>query len=419
MTPSEVRDRLDQRFRLLVAAEQTVSRHRTLGDAMTWSYDLLNDTERTVLAHCAVFAGGFDLLAGAAVCDAVGVDEIALLIALDSLVHKSLVTCQTTGDRTRYGMLETVRAFATNQLEASGALTDTRDAHARFFTREASRRFAAWDGPGQMDELVWVDDEFSNLRAGFRWSLDRRNVVSAATIAAHATMLALPLQRYEAVRWAEEVLPRAVAGNVRQLQRLYTAAALCTFGRADDAVNYAKAALSLTGDTRYDPFDGAWSSIAEANAHRYAGRVGRMVEICRELFDGPGLTHVVGSAGLVVGLPATGRPREAFDIADEALAAARTYGNPFWIAYALYGRGRLDILSRTHRGRCACCERPISTPGSNDSRTGRRSSLVTWPVWKRQKATWTKPFHYSILPSTPSSWRAPMPQSPRHSGTWP
>ena len=61
MTASEVRDRLDQRLRLLVGSRRGLERHHTLRHAVAWSYDLLDDTEKALLDRCSVFAGGFDL----------------------------------------------------------------------------------------------------------------------------------------------------------------------------------------------------------------------------------------------------------------------------------------------------------------------------------------------------------------------
>ena len=61
MTASEVRDRLDQRFRLLVGSRRGLERHHTLRHAVAWSYDLLDDAEKALLDRCSVFAGGFDL----------------------------------------------------------------------------------------------------------------------------------------------------------------------------------------------------------------------------------------------------------------------------------------------------------------------------------------------------------------------
>jgi hypothetical protein len=67
MTAIEVRDRLDQRLRLLVGSRRGLSRHHTLRHAVAWSYDLLDDTEKALLERCSVFAGGFDLHSACAV----------------------------------------------------------------------------------------------------------------------------------------------------------------------------------------------------------------------------------------------------------------------------------------------------------------------------------------------------------------
>ena len=67
MTASEVRDRLDHRFRLLVGSRRGLERHQTLRHAVAWSYDLLDDAEKAVLERCSVFAGGFDLQSACAV----------------------------------------------------------------------------------------------------------------------------------------------------------------------------------------------------------------------------------------------------------------------------------------------------------------------------------------------------------------
>ena len=61
MSVTEVRDRLDDRFRLLVGSRRGLERHQTLRHAVQWSYDLLDDAEKRLLARCSVFAGGFDL----------------------------------------------------------------------------------------------------------------------------------------------------------------------------------------------------------------------------------------------------------------------------------------------------------------------------------------------------------------------
>jgi len=105
MTATEVRDRLGDRFRLLAGSRRGLERHQTLRHAVAWSYDLLDDDERSVLNRCSVFAGGFDLPGAEAVtgCD----DDFATLDLLDALVRKSLMVADHSSGRT--GDLRMVR----------------------------------------------------------------------------------------------------------------------------------------------------------------------------------------------------------------------------------------------------------------------------------------------------------------------
>ena len=129
MTASEVRDRLDQRFRLLVGSRRGLERHQTLRHAVAWSYDLLDDAEKALLERCSVFAGGFDLQSACAVAGSDDPDDYAILDLLDALVRKSLLVADRSSGRTRFSMLETIRQFAEEQLVASGEATEVRAAH--------------------------------------------------------------------------------------------------------------------------------------------------------------------------------------------------------------------------------------------------------------------------------------------------
>jgi predicted ATPase len=340
MNPAEVRDRLGDRFRLLSGSRRGLARHQTLRQAVGWSYDLLDDDGRSVLTRCAVFVGGFDLAAAVAVCDGVGWDEYGLLDVLDALVRKSLVTAEQVSGHTRYGLLETIRQFAQEQLAATGIISEIRDRHARYFAQLAVAHWDMWDGPGQRVALDWVDVELANLRAGFRWAADQDDLATAAAIAAHTAMLAWSLERYEPAGWAEEILQPTRAAELAQLPRLYTAASLCAFtGRPEAAVEYADAAVALEADPRYVGFDPAWSHTREAGAHLFAGRVHRCMEIWANLATRPGSAQIMGRCGMVNALPLVGRAEEARALAEDTLAAARAHGNPFIVAMALLGSG--------------------------------------------------------------------------------
>ncbi len=342
MNPAEVLARLNERFRLLSGSRRGLERHQTLRQAVQWSYDLLTADEQVVLGCCSVFADGFDLASATEVIGG-GLDEYAVLDLLDSLVRKSLVTTAQVGGHTRYGLLETIRQFAEDQVAATGAIGEVRDRHAQWFAAQAVARMETFFSPRQRVALDWVDVEFANLRAGFRWSTDQNDVVTATAIAAHTVFLCYVLQRFEPIGWVEELLPAATAADLAYLPRLYFAAAMCMFtGRADDAVAFAERAVGLEADLRYDPFEHGLNQAFEAGAHGFAGRIDRFVEISTALATETEseLAHVGGLCGLTYILPAVGRAAEARAIADETLAAARAYGNPTYIAYALAGYGR-------------------------------------------------------------------------------
>ena len=334
MSARDVRDLLGDRFRLLTGARRGLERHQTLRHAVDWSYDLLEPAERSLLAHCAVFTGGFDLRAATAVL--AERDEFAALDGLESLVRKSLVTVDRSGGHARYGMLETIRQYAEDKLVAAGGSVVVRDRHAAYYAQQAVAYWALWDGPLQRDALDWVDCEFDNLRAGFRWAADREDVTVAAAIAAHATMLAFGLQRYEPIDWAEELLPTATAADISQLPRLYAAASHCSYTyRPRDGFDYACRELALETDQRYEPFENGWNRYWAVAASVFTGNWDTALAICGELVTEGGSAHVQGRCGQTLVLALSGRPDEAVTLVDETVAAARLHGNPWLIAHAL------------------------------------------------------------------------------------
>src|ERR1700756_2442946 len=194
MTASEMRDRLDHRFRLLVGARRGLERHHTLRHAVAWSYDLLDETEKTVLARCSVFAGGFDLQCACAIAGSDDLDEYAILEVLDALVRKSLLLAVRSSGRTRFSMLETIRQFAKEQLVTSGAAEAVRTAHARYFAGRETDILALWDSPRQRAAYDWFTIELANLRSAFRWAADRDDMDAGAPIAACSAFLGFLLE---------------------------------------------------------------------------------------------------------------------------------------------------------------------------------------------------------------------------------
>ncbi len=182
LSPSEIAERLDRRFALLSGSRRRgVSRHETLRAAVDWSYDLLDEPERAVLARVSVFSGGFTLEAAELVTEGGGEDETWDL--LSRLVDKSLLTVEEHHGWTRYRLLETIRQYAFERLGAIAADTvATRDRHLEYFVEFAEQ---AGQGLRTVDEALWtrrLTPEAENLRSALGWAIETEEVAGALRI---------------------------------------------------------------------------------------------------------------------------------------------------------------------------------------------------------------------------------------------
>jgi len=338
MTASDVRDRLDQRFRLLVGSRRGLERHHTLRHAVAWSYDLLDDTEKTVLDRCSVFAGGFDLQSACAVAGSDDLDEYAILEVLDALVRKSLLIANRSSGRTRFSMLETIRQFAEEQLVAGGEATEARTAHARYFAGREADILALWDSPRQREAYEWFATELANLRTAFRWAADHGDLDVAATIATYAGWLGSGVQTLEPIAWAEELIEPARVADHPRLAFLYVVASWCYMtGRIEAAVGYCDAGQIVVGRSRDALPYGIEGFLGVV--YLVIGQPERWAELCRAQLARRRDTHVYTRAWLVGALSLAGSGGEAMDCADGLIEAAEATGNPHMLAWALTAYG--------------------------------------------------------------------------------
>ena len=174
---------------------------------------------------------------------------------LDALVRKSLLVADRSSGRTRFSMLETIRQFAEDQLVASGAADEIRDAHARYFAGCEADIMALWDSPRQREANNWFTTELPNLRTAFRWAADSGNLDDAAAIAAYANLLGALVGNYEPIAWAEELIEPARAVDHPRLATLYVLATPgCWTGRIVEAVGYADAGQTVINSGGRAPF---------------------------------------------------------------------------------------------------------------------------------------------------------------------
>jgi predicted ATPase len=339
MTPSEVCDRLDQRLRLLVGSRRGLERHHTLRHAVAWSYDLLGDTEKALLDRCSVFAGGFDLHSACAVAgfpDAP--DDFATLDLLDALVRKSLLVAVRSAGRTRYWMLETIRQFAGEQLDARDQASEIRAAHSRYFAGREGDVLALWDSPRQRAAYDWFAIELANLRTAFRWATEHGDLDVAAPIAAYAAWFGFLTENYETIAWAEELIEPARAIDHPRLAFLYVMASQCYLaGRIDPAVRYSDAGQEVIGSGRAEVPFGLEGFLG--GSYLAIGHAERWVEWCRAQLARGLDTHTVTRACLLIGLALTGSSDDAMGAANGLIDAAETTGNPHVLAFALHAYG--------------------------------------------------------------------------------
>lgn len=183
---AELASRLDERL-VLLADGQRGGRHKTLRDAISWSYDLCTPTEQALWARLSVFAGPVSISAAEQVCADGEVDRDQVMSMMIRLVDKSVLgRCEpdadggnssggsggSAGQPTRYQMLETIREFGAEQLAATGAQTATR-------SRLVARYLALARGFGdqiadddQLDRLRELRREHASIRAALKCTLE-------------------------------------------------------------------------------------------------------------------------------------------------------------------------------------------------------------------------------------------------------
>ena len=303
--------RLDQRFRLLTGGSRNaLPRQQTLGAMVAWSYDLLNEPEREVLRRLTVFVDGFDLDAAEAVCAAGTVDAFDVADILGSLVNKSLVTAERTSGTLRYGLLETIRQYAVEQLlqvDGDEEAHEARRLHAEHYLALAEEAELELDGHGQVGWVRRLITEWDNLLSAFEffaYEPGRSDDVLRLAVAISTFILIRQVQ--EVGQYIEDALGEGPHEPARLRARARCLLAqLRHFGTDEhDAIETLRGEYQASIDEALAVGD----SQLESNARSWL-------------------------SGCLRGL---GRFDEARQLAEEALATARRLGDPNLIGQALF-----------------------------------------------------------------------------------
>jgi predicted ATPase/DNA-binding SARP family transcriptional activator len=332
--------------RLEVAARgprDAPARHQTLRSTIEWSYELLGERERAVLARVAIFIGGFAPEAALAVCGA-ELPELAELVGASLLVEPESPDVEP-----RLALLESVREYALERLDASGETAALRRRHARYFLELAERAEPELAGSAE-PWLERLEAEHDNLRAALDW---------AATdgTAEDELRIAVALRRFwwvrGHVREAQRRLEDALARGGKQPDRLRATAAGATAQFAVFRGDYPEARAwtehSLELFRSLDEGVGVANSLnrladiskAEGDPEGAARNYALALEVARELDDRHPLAAVLTNAGELA--RRQGDLVEAERLTREALAVWRELGHTEGVAIAVVNLGAVAI----------------------------------------------------------------------------
>jgi predicted ATPase/DNA-binding SARP family transcriptional activator/tetratricopeptide (TPR) repeat protein len=203
LTPRQIADRLDDRFRLLTSGSRTVlPRQQTLRAVVDWSWELLDEDEREVLRRLSVFAGGCELAAAESVCGP------AALEALGSLVDKSLVVAAPSSNgEMRYRLLETVAEYAGERLDEVGRRKEAERAHLTYYRELARATDPLLRGPHQLAAIERLEREYENLRTALRHAVAEHDEQEAICLGLSLSWYwQMRDARIEARNWLAEIM---------------------------------------------------------------------------------------------------------------------------------------------------------------------------------------------------------------------
>jgi non-specific serine/threonine protein kinase len=351
---SQIRDRLDDRFRMLTGGSRgAVAHHQTLRDLIDWSYQHLLDGEKKLFARLSVFSAGWSLEGMEAVCGGDGLEEWELLDILSRLIDKSLVEMESRAagsegaGGTRYRMLESVREFAQGAL-AEAEAEATRRRFRDYYIDLAQRSVTALIGPEQRAWLSRMDSEYDNFRTAIRMTLAERPDCKPAL------RLTGALQRYWMLRsnWSEPLaylrtalsLPGAEARTVERGAALSALGNLLRLsGGSEEALGHFREAIEIFEETGavdrlatgYNNLGGTY--LTQLKPAEAMGPLERSLELSRRAGDEWMIAAVLTNMGN--GAEALGDFQRVRTCQEEALALFQKLGDRVHSAYAVMWLG--------------------------------------------------------------------------------
>ncbi|WP_374006905.1 DUF4062 domain-containing protein [Leifsonia sp. LS-T14] len=359
LPPAELARRLDRRLPLLVGgARDLPERQRTLRATIEWSTQLLDASERSLLARLGVFEGGFALEAAEAIAaESATATQTAsdadTLSSLAVLVDNSLVRQHDDASESRFSLLATVREYAREQLEREGELPAVRAAHAAYFVALGDRADPELEGGAQHDWVMRLAKDSGNLRAAAQYLLEQRDWDRAAHFAWSLYIYWWVSGLLGEVRgWMEEVLASgdALTDRTRAIALYFTQA--IAFWQDHEGTVAARLTESADLFHRSDDADGealaliSYALAVLASPQPDPAAADHAMETSLGLFRG--CDDRWGQAMALVMLGRVALLRQQVDAAlghfEESLTLARGNGDELGVTIAQHHRGWARLL---------------------------------------------------------------------------
>jgi predicted ATPase/DNA-binding SARP family transcriptional activator len=327
----QIIERLDNRFAVLTTGSRTASlRQRTLQATLDWSYDLLPRQEQMLLRRLAVFGGGWSLQAAEIVCAGEGIEEAAILDLMYALVNKSLVIYRQSQGQARHHLLETVREYAWDRLQAENESHRICRRHRDYFLRLVEEAQPHLYGAEQISWLGCLETEHDNIRTALKWC---RNDPEGAEAALRLTGA---LQRF----WRDR-------GYLTEGRQHYQAALTHEHALARTS---ARASALIGAGSLAEPqgdFEQAYTLYEESLA------------ISQELGDEHSIAIALGKMGGVA--HAQGNYEVAFPLLEQSLALNRALGNAWYIGQITIILGNIAMDQGDLERARVCYEQCLAT----------------------------------------------------------
>jgi predicted ATPase/DNA-binding SARP family transcriptional activator len=349
LSPQAVLDRLTERLGFLAGGPHDLpARQQTLYETLDWSYELLPHDERGLLARLSVFRGGATLAAVADVC--LGGNESRALDLVERLADASLLLVRRPGGEARYDLLETVRQYAADRLQAFD-VDATRRRHAEWCVALVERAEPELSGESQTWWFSVLEAEHDNTRAALAYLADAGDHEQALRLTALLSRFWYVRGHLtEARRHLEAVLPSAGDLDPLLLRRAQTAGASIALLQGDYEASAAFAERALdsarrTGEPRFvaNGLSNLGAIVlAGGDPERAALVLEEAVQLAREVGDERITALALNNLGDLA--LSTGDYRRAGRLFEESHALLRSRGDTANVARSLFNLGAVDLM---------------------------------------------------------------------------